>query len=414
MKKNDSNLMYCKTAGLYGVVVGTVLALAACGGSSGGGGDENGDGSASEGDDAGSASFSATELQTNTADTVIAGIYDEQATQAQEMEDAVKTLVDEPNNANLEAARAEWVDTRIFWERSESFLFGPVDSEGIDPRIDDWPLDESKLDDVLAGNSADDIDEELIDSFSNNLRGFHVVEFLLWSDSNDGNDDDDPTDGQDSLENVVSALSDADRAKYLKEATIDLRQQSERLRNAWDPADSENFGSQLKAAGDEGNNTFPSQRAAVQQIIDGMIIIADEVGAGKISDPFGGGNNPDPLIVESKHSFNSRTDFRNNIRGIKHIYLGDFPFQTEGGEDGVGVTDFVQEFGSDTIDQDIRTQIDFAIEQIKEIDQPFRDSISGGSMQRTKVQNAIDAVIDLRTKLEQDVVPLLDEADFAQ
>lgn len=407
MKKDDQQAQYNLRVRNYGLVAALALALALAGCGS----DDDDDVASNDtgSDDTGSDAFNASELLANSADNVIFGIYEEQATQAQEMEDAVNALVDDPTSEKLQTARAEWVDTRIFWERSESALFGPVDSDGIDPRIDEWPLDESQLNQVLA-DEAGNIDEALIDNLPNNLRGFHVVEFLLWSDSDSSNDVDDPNAGQDSLDTVVTALANnPDRAEYLKQATIDLRQQSDILRDAWTP-DSDNFGSQLKTAGAEGNTTFASQSACVEQLIVAMITIADEVGAGKISDPF---SQEDPLIVESKHSFNSRTDFKNNIRGIKHIYLGDFPFQSNGGEDGVGVTDVVQLI-EPSIDEDIRSQIDFAIYQIDLIDQPFRDSITGDDPQRTEIQNAIDAVTDLRIKLEQNVRPLLDEVTFEQ
>ena len=36
------------------------------------------------------------------------------------------------------------------WEQSEGFLFGPVETEGIDPGIDSWPVNMADLDAVLA------------------------------------------------------------------------------------------------------------------------------------------------------------------------------------------------------------------------------------------------------------------------
>lgn len=374
------------------------IGLSACGGGSGGGD------SSSEA----LTSFDAAALLENTADQVIYGIYQNMAEQANEMEAAVQTLVATPTAANVEQAREQWRDTRKFWERSEAFLYGPVTSNGYDPRIDSWPLDVSAMESFIAQGN---ITQATIDSADNNVRGFHTAEYLLWNDSNDANNVDDPQNGQDTAANVAAKLaSSADRRDYLLQVVIDIRQTAEKLADAWDPS-KDNFGDLLKTAGAQGNTTFSSQSSAVEQVIIGMRAIANEVGTGKIADPF---NTGDSLSVESKHSFNSRADFKNNIRGIKHIYLGDFPFQSDGGADGVGVTDYVQALGATTADQAFKTQIDFAIDQIDEIDQPFRDSINGTPAQKQEIQNAIDAVLRLRDMINNDVLPLLNKTDFAQ
>ena len=47
--------------------------------------------------------------------------------------------------------------------------------------------------------------------------------------------------------------------------------------------------------------------------------IANEVGTAKISNPFSAG---DIAYVESPYSYNSITDFQDNIRSIRNIWLG--------------------------------------------------------------------------------------------
>ena len=73
------------------------------------------------------------------------------------------------------------------------------------------------------------------------------------------------------------------------------------------------------------------------------------------------------------------------------------------------MTDYVQAVGSNSLDSDVRSQIDYAIEQIKAIEQPFRNNFDS-----TQTQNAIDAVVGLRDLLENEVMPLLDETEFAR
>jgi len=56
-------------------------------------------------------------------------------------------------------------------------------------------------------------------------------------------------------------------------------------------------------------------------------IIADEVGNGKINDPF---STQDLTLEESRFSANSKADFADNIRSIQNIYLGEYSSQKNG------------------------------------------------------------------------------------
>lgn len=75
------------------------------------------------------------------------------------------------------------------WEKSEAFLFGPVDALGLDPNMDSWPLDQDAIvnhlksgnfNDLLWGDGDDDSKVEA----AQNIRGFHTLEFLLFKDGN--------------------------------------------------------------------------------------------------------------------------------------------------------------------------------------------------------------------------------------
>ncbi len=63
-------------------------------------------------------------------------------------------------------------------ESSEAFLFGPVDSLGIDPMLDTWPLNKLDLDNVLNSNRAITVD--FVRALGTNVQGFHTIEYLLF------------------------------------------------------------------------------------------------------------------------------------------------------------------------------------------------------------------------------------------
>ena len=169
------------------------------------------------------------------------------------------------------------------------------------------------------------------------------------------------------------------------------------LRLAWAP-DGENF-SRTVAQAEGENAVHPSQSAAVQEMINGMITIADEVANGKISDPY---NESDSTLVESQFSFNSISDFQDNIRGIQNVYLGKFL------NDGQGLNEFVKSKDAD-LDSRFQTEVQKAIDTIGAIPDPFRESIYAN---RSAVQAAIDAVSKVQLTLEKDILPLVQASEF--
>jgi uncharacterized iron-regulated protein len=86
-----------------------------------------------------------------------------------------------PTEANLANVRQAWREARVPWEKSEGFLFGPVDQQGIDPSIDSWPVNETDLDAVL--ESGQTLTKSYIDGLDGTLKGFHTIEYLLFGTS---------------------------------------------------------------------------------------------------------------------------------------------------------------------------------------------------------------------------------------
>ena len=101
------------------------------------------------------------------------------------MLDAVNQFRQNPSNDNFEKACNLWITAREPWEKSEAFLFGPVDEMGLDPNMDSWPLDQNAIVQILNSQSWSDLewsegDDEAAVESAQNVRGFHTLEFLLY------------------------------------------------------------------------------------------------------------------------------------------------------------------------------------------------------------------------------------------
>ena len=290
--------------------------------------------------------------------------------------DALALLSSDQTAQNLENARQAWRVARVPWEKSEGFLFGPVDQQGIDPSIDSWPVNETDLDAVLHGGQQ--LTKSYIDGLDGTLKGFHTIEYLLF--------------GTNGNKQIVDF--DTRQFQYLKACAESLEGATAQLYNSWKPT-GENFVANLIKAGQTGESIYPSQKAALQEIVTGIIVIADEVANGKINDPY---SQQDVTLEESRFSANSKADFADNIRSIQNVYLG--TFQNASGE---GISSIIRS-KNESLDNQLRESIQNSIDKIEAIEGTFTDAIFNSPQTVTNAQNEVR---DLQQLLESEVLPII-------
>ena len=311
----------------------------------------------------------------NIGTNVIVPTYLDLSEAAARLESEIATLVSAPTDAQLKVARDAWIDSRAPWESSEGFLFGPVDKFGLDPSLDTWPVDEIIIQSILDGSAP--ITPEFVanQDVDSGLKGFHVIEFLLF--------------GKDGTKSA-SDLTDRE-LDYLSAAGHVLESDASKLHSSWAPS-GDNFLANILEAGEEGSQ-FVSTKDALLTLADALVAIADEVGAGKMQGPMDEG----ALQVESRFSGNSKSDFQNNIRSIRNIYNGDY-----GDHSGVGITDIAKQVDA-ALDSEVQSGITAAIAAIGDINGEFRTAITDS---RASVESAISAVLELKISLEKLIASL--------
>ncbi len=310
--------------------------------------------------------------------TIAQATYADLATKTGTLYDQVLALeTDGAMNAELEACRTTWKAARQSWEQSESFLFGPVSTENIDPRIDTWPVNFTDLDAQLASDA--EFTEAYIDGLEDALKGFHPIEYLIF--------------GEDGTK-TADELSARDIA-YLKGLALNLKTLTAELNTSWNPSTSGNYASIFTSAGN-GSSEYATQLAAFEELVNAMSGICDEVANGKIGEVY---TQQDPSLEESPFAQNSITDFTNNIKGVQNVYIGKY------GSDGKGLEDLVRAYNLQ-LDGDVKLKISSAIDALGKVTVPFGEAISS---QKTQVQNAIDAINDLKTTLDESLLPFVQE-----
>jgi uncharacterized iron-regulated protein len=287
----------------------------------------------------------------------------------------VEQLIATPSDDKLSTARQAWRDMRSVWEKSEGYLFGPVEDNDYDPQMDTWPVDYVQMDSLLASSNPLEVsDIQALSTLS--LRGFHPVEYVLWG--KEGN---------------RSAASLTDRQKkYIHSLSTDLKNICKSLSDSWNPA-AGNFAQNLINAGKPGS-VYATKLEAYLAITEAIIGICEEVGEGKMEEPFAA---LDSAIVESPFSGNSVTDFKNNIIGLQNVYFGKWTI------DGRGLNEVVASRNMN-LDNGMQQKIATAVSSFDAITLPYEQAIFD---QRTQIMNTQNALADLKDALENELKPFL-------
>ncbi|MGP3698227.1 imelysin family protein [Rhodobacter sp. NSM] len=147
--------------------------------------------------------------------------YSDSLATARVLQSAVKTLVAQPSEDALAAAREAWLASRAPYQQSEAFRFGNAIVDDWEGKVNAWPLDEGLIDYVdasyggaseendlaalnviatptftLSGTEVDatEITPQLISGTlheadgieANVASGYHAIEFLLWGQDLNG------------------------------------------------------------------------------------------------------------------------------------------------------------------------------------------------------------------------------------
>ncbi len=311
-------------------------------------------------------------------DNTIVPTYKGMADNAILMSDACNAIAEAFDNNTLTTEHVKtagnyWNLCRDYWEKSEAFLYGAADDYNIDPHIDSWPLDknamEDLLDDLRAGKSW-----KIDNNAGYGLLGFHAVEYMLFELSEEGNT---------SLPHNTKYTRE--ELTYLCTVAEDLRNQCIRLEASWAGMEyisvvkqdilaeaelepSINYGWSMKNAG-QGGSLYKTYQEAAEDLVQGCMDIADEVGNQKIGRPANGSSKDDKNYIESPYSLNSINDFVGNIISIRNAYQGS-------NADDASISDYIKSVNP-ALDTKVKEQIEECIVLIKNIPEPFAKSATG-------------------------------------
>lgn len=303
---------------------------------------------------------------------------------ADDVEDLEKTLngltVSTITQSQINKACDDFKQARQNWERSEAFLMGAASDFDVDPTIDSWPLNRS----LLLSYFNNGMSNEMLEDAT--ILGFHALEFILFRNGQ-------PRKVAELQANDTykgfTGISGAKELAYAQTICTLLKQRCFQLQVAWEGATAKNasrvavvesagldyttenglsYGDNLTGAGVDAKSTFRTLKAAVAQVLSddegSCVAISNEVGTAKIANPFSAG---DISYVESPYSYNSITDFQDNIRSIRNVWFG----STNGSAAGTSFHSFFASVGQSATNSAVENAFNNAITRIGQMPAPF-------------------------------------------
>ena len=333
-------------------------------------------------------------------DNVVLPTYSDLKAKNSALYQAVVDFGDAPSDGNFQKICDAWLVAREPWESSEAFLFGPVADNGLDPNMDSWPLDQEAIVKMLESQQWNEMewtgdydeDDDAI-AAAQNVRGFHTLEFLAFRDGKARTLTDQATDDE-AANAVYNAANATAWAQYMRNTAQLLVDDVTTLCDAWNNGYADKFKS-------HNGGEFTSGLSCIEQLIDGCIDIAGEVGQAKIGDPYdlyvSGKTNEALYAVESWYSWHSRDDYTNNIYSIRNAYFG----SRDGSVNKNSLSKLVAKYNAE-LDADVKAAITNAANAIQAIPQPFRNNINS-----KEAQAAMEACAELSDILEKELKPFL-------
>lgn len=279
---------------------------------------------------------------------IASAVFDDAASTAKTLQQAVDALLATPNDETLKAAREAWLAARVPYMQSEVFRFGNTIVDDWEGQVNAWPLDEGLIDyvdsdyqhalgnpgasaniiantEIQVGEDKLDVTEitpdllaslnELGGSEANVATGYHAIEFLLWGQDLNGTG---PGAGERPATDYVvgdgaTGGHNERRRAYLKAATELLVADLDEMAGQWKAGVADNYRATLESESAENG---------LRKMLFGMGSLSlGELAGERMKVALEANSTEDEHDCFSDNTHNSH--FYNG-KGIRNVYLGEY------------------------------------------------------------------------------------------
>ena len=312
-------------------------------------------------------------------DSIIVPGYEALAEEARDLRQALEDLCVRPSDAALIEARQAWREARAPWMRSEATWFGPVmDRRSIS--LMDWSQIAPERIEAMLENNPATTEEEVRNVLASTQRGFGAIEYLLFSD--------------DALHDLSGPSST--RCDYLTALGRVVESEANAISVDWSVVREHGPAYQDFFTG--RSNSSLLTRQAVAELVRTQVFLIRTIVDMRLAAAIGlreGG--PDSSAIPGGAGDNSLNDLRNEILGMRSMYLG------SNESDGLGISDLVLVLSQET-DERMRNHFEDALSAIDAVEMPLSSALEEHP---ERVQLVFDRLLALQRTFSTEVVSLL-------
>ena len=256
-------------------------------------------------------SFDVTVLLTDVTNNEILVSVTDFNNEAENLNIAIETYLNEINEENLIQVRNQWRITALSYARTYGFNIGQIRDQFFHQALYNWPTLPNAIENFITNNKV--INEENIATFSPQVKTLSGLEYLIF-----GDDIDDVNQGFETSEN---------RRDYLRLTAVELQDRANRLINTWQES-GENYANTFINSNETGiDDSF-------NLLYNGFFNLIDTGKVTKVGKPAGLENsqNTNPESVQAYFSESSLDILRSNIESVERVYFA---------PQGLGISDYV-------------------------------------------------------------------------
>ena len=312
-------------------------------------------------------------------DLVIVPGYESLAQETQDLRMALENLCALPSEASISAAQQAWRDARAPWMRSAATWFGPImDRRSLS--LVDWPQVEPERIEAMLESSPATTEDDVRNRLASTQRGLGAIEYLLFaSDAVD-----------------VQSGQSSTRCDYLTALGRVVELEAAAVAEAW-------------TSGTDGDTAYKDfftgrssssrlTRQAVGDLVRIQVFLIRTLVDMRLASAMGlreGG--PDLSVLPGGDGHNALSDLRNQVLGMRDVYLG------LDRDDGFGISDLVRDLSADA-DERMQNHFENSLEAIDAVEMPLRAALD---QRPEQVREVYDRLVDLQRTLSTEVVSLL-------
>ncbi len=319
------------------------------------------------------------EVLISLTDSIIVPGYEAVSARAGELSRELESLCAGPSAAALDRAKQAWRDARAPWMRSEATWFGPVmDRRSV--RLIDWPqVEPERIEAMLAGDAAT-TEDDVQNLLASTQRGLGAIEYVLFDAGPEG----------------TMPEPAAVRCEYLTALGRVVEAESAGVLDHWKVK--RNGGPPYKDFFTGRSDSSLVAEQAVAELVRTQVFLIRTIVDMRLAEAIGLREAGDgPSAIPGGEGYNALDDLRNEVLGMRDMYLGHEE------SDGLGISDLVLGLSAET-DERMRKHFDDSITAIDAVGPPLREAIEERPAQ---VREVYDRLAELQRTLSTEVVSLL-------